>query len=72
VRERLGLRNGRRVRFTVEDGARAVIAPASNRLGDLAGILPKPARPKTLEEMDDTIRDAAAGRYRRSTAGAKR
>jgi antitoxin PrlF len=69
VRERLRLRSGHKLRFTVESGNRAVITPASTRLSDLAGILGKPKRSATIEEMDEAIRNAAVERYRRPVAG---
>lgn len=66
VRERLRLRSGHTVRFAVEDGDRAVITPIGTRLSDLAGILGKPKRSATLEEMDEAIRQAAVNRYLRA------
>ncbi len=66
VRERLRLRPGGTVRFTIED-AGAVMTPASRRLGDLVGVLPKPKRSATTEELEEAIRKAALGRYLRST-----
>jgi antitoxin PrlF len=71
IRERLRLRSGHRLRFTVEDGTRAVITPVPNRLSDLVGILPKPKRTVTLEEMDAGIPDAAVERFYRAV-GKKR
>jgi AbrB family looped-hinge helix DNA binding protein len=59
VREQLGLRSGQMIRFSVEGPGRAIITPASGRLSDLAGILPRPTRTVTLEEMDEAIRRAA-------------
>jgi AbrB family looped-hinge helix DNA binding protein len=72
VRERLRLRSGRKVRFTIEDAGRAVLTPVHTRLGDLAGILGKSPRSATLEEMDAAIRNGAVGRYRRAVGGKKR
>jgi AbrB family looped-hinge helix DNA binding protein len=72
VRERLRLRRGGKVRFTIEDEGRAVLAPVHTRLSDLAGILGKPPRSATLEEMDEAIRNAAVERYRRAVGGKKR
>ena len=66
VRERLGLRAGGKVRFTLEDDNRAVVTPAGHRLSDLFGILGKPPRSITLEEMDEAIGRAAVDRHSRS------
>jgi len=71
VRERLRLRRGSKVRFVVEDGGRATIAPVETRLSDLVGLLGKPKRSATLEEMDEAIRKGAVDRYLRAV-GRKR
>jgi antitoxin PrlF len=69
IRERLNLRAGAKVRFNVEDG-RVVLTRSGTKLADLFGILGKPPRSATLEEMDQAIRDAAIARYLR--AGGKK
>ena len=71
VREQLRLRSGRKVRFTIEDEGRAVLTPVHTRLSELAGILGKPPRSATIEEMDEAIRNAAVSRYRRAVGGKK-
>ena len=68
VRDELRLRAGHRVRFTVEEGTRAVITPVYRRLSELAGMLGKPKRSLTLEEMDEAIARAAVDRFRRAVA----
>lgn len=66
VRERLGLQRGGHVRLALdEEHNRAILSPKTVRLSDLAGMLGKPPRSLTLEEMDEVIADAAVGRYRR-------
>lgn len=74
VRERLHLRNGHRIEFTVEGDNRAVIRPAASRLSDLAGMLGKPKRKLTLtlEKMDEAIRQAAVDRYLRAIGGRRK
>lgn len=62
IRERLRLRRGQSLQFTVENENRVVIAPVFARLSELVGILPKPKRAVTIEEMDEAIRKAAANR----------
>ena len=71
VREQLRLRSGQELRFVVENGSRAVIVPVPKRLSDLAGILPKPKRTVTLEEMDEAIGKGIVERYRRAVGGRK-
>jgi AbrB family looped-hinge helix DNA binding protein len=65
VRKQLRLRSGQAVRFTIREG-RAEISPVYNRLSELAGILPKPKRTITLDEMDDEIRQSVVNRYLRA------
>jgi AbrB family looped-hinge helix DNA binding protein len=71
VRDRLRLHAGHKVRFSVEGANRAVMVPVGPRLSDLAGLLGKPKRSATLEEMDAAIRQAAVDRYLRAV-GKKR
>jgi AbrB family looped-hinge helix DNA binding protein len=58
VREKLGLEAGSRVDFTEQDGG-YLISVRTVRAADLAGALPKPARPVSLEEMDRAIAEGA-------------
>ncbi len=62
VRDRLKLRPGDRVEFIVEEDGRVVLVPATRRLADLYGVLPRPAHPVSLDEMEAAIRAGAAGR----------
>src|SRR3972149_6974628 len=71
LRERLGGRKGGKLRFTMEDRNRVVITPVFARLSDLVGILPKPKRAVTIEEMDEAIQKAVVDRYLRAV-GKKR
>lgn len=72
VRERLRLSDGAKVQFTVEDGDRIVLTRGGSKLSDLFGILGKPPRSLTLEDMDDVIQQAAVDRYRRAVGRKKR
>jgi antitoxin PrlF len=67
VREQLGLAKGGRVRLALDEENRAVLSRKQVRLADLAGMLGKPPRSLTLEEMDEVIAQAAVERYRRSS-----
>lgn len=66
VRERLNVGKGGKVRFTFEDGERIILARAELSVRDLFGILGKPRRSATLEQMDEAIRQHAVERYLRS------
>ena len=71
VREQLRLRGGHRLRFVVKDENQAVITPVGKKLSELAGLLGKPRRSATFEEMDEAIGRAIVGRYLRAV-GKKR
>jgi antitoxin PrlF len=71
VREQLRLRSGQELKFTVE-GDRMVVTPLYRRLSELVGILPKPKRIISFEEMDEVIQQAAVDRYMRAIGRKKR
>jgi AbrB family looped-hinge helix DNA binding protein len=60
VRLKLGLRQGDRVRFIIEDDGRVRLLPAKRSVADLMGILPKPKRKLSLEEIDTAVKTAVA------------
>jgi AbrB family looped-hinge helix DNA binding protein len=66
IRHQLRVRGGGKLRFTVEKGDRITVTAAGSRLSDLFGVLGKPPRSATLEEMDEGIRRAAVARYLRT------
>ena len=55
ARDALQLRPGDRVEFVLGDDGRLFLLSASRPLASLKGMLPKPARPVSLEEMDAAI-----------------
>lgn len=58
VRERLGLKPGDQIAFVfVGDEVRLV--PRNLTIDDLVGILPRPARAATIEEMEEAIAEGA-------------
>ena len=62
VRSELGLATGDRIDFVrMEDGHYAVV-PASHSVRSLKGIVPRPDKPVSLEDMDAAIAAGAAGR----------
>jgi AbrB family looped-hinge helix DNA binding protein len=56
VRDRLRLKAGDRIEFVLKDDGTAVVVPITFRVADLVGILPKPARPLSIEQIRETIR----------------
>lgn len=67
VRERLGVRAGSTLQFAVDEGGQVVVSAREPKISDLVGILPKPKRPATIEEMNEAARLGAISRYLRST-----
>lgn len=60
IREELGLREGDRLEFSVEDD-QVVIQRASEDISILYGFLESPdQRPVTVEEMSDAVKEAAS------------
>jgi len=56
IRTKLGLRQGDRVRFVIEDDGRVRLLPAKRDISELVGILPRPKRSISLEEMDEAVK----------------
>jgi antitoxin PrlF len=61
IRTKLGLEAGHRVEF-VETDAGFLVKPATRDIRSLKGILPKPAKPVTIEDMNRSL--ARMGRVR--------
>ncbi|MBL8384981.1 MAG: AbrB/MazE/SpoVT family DNA-binding domain-containing protein [Burkholderiales bacterium] len=61
VRQRLGLESGDRIEFIELDGGYA-IKPAIDDVRSLKGLLRKPAKPVSIEDMNAAIRARGAGR----------
>lgn len=55
IRDRLNLKAGDRIAFSMEDNGRLVVTPVTGSVMDLAGMLPRPAAPLSQEEMDEVI-----------------
>lgn len=61
IRDRLGLGQGTRIEWRIENGA-AIVRPRKIRAADLAGVLHRPGmKPVTVEEMDEAIANHVAG-----------
>ena len=59
IRDRLFLKPGYRVDFALGDNGELHVRPAKASVTELKGILPKPATPLTLEQMDEAIARAS-------------
>ena len=59
VRLKLNLKPGDRVLFLVEDDGAVRIRAANKDISSLIGILPRPKRAATLEEIEEAIQQAA-------------
>lgn len=62
VRRRLGLDAGDRVEFVELAPGRFAIQPATQDVRSLRGLLRKPARPVSVDDMKAAIRRRGAGR----------
>ena len=62
IRERLGLEAGVTLHFWVDPTGRIVVTPLTLGLDDLIGILPKPKRPLTIDEINEGIAETALER----------
>jgi AbrB family looped-hinge helix DNA binding protein len=65
IRLKLGLRPGDRIRFLLEADGRVRLMPAKRDISELVGILPKPRRALSIEEMDEAIARAVVEKFAR-------
>jgi len=65
VRRSLGLEQGDRLVWQVADGGRVEVHKVQGRLADLVGLLGKPRRSVTLQEMDEAVRKRVRERHAR-------
>ena len=65
VRLKLGLRPGDRIRFLLEADGRVRLMPAKRDISELVGILPKPKRALSIEDMDEAIGRAVTEKFAR-------
>lgn len=62
VRRRLGLSAGDRIEFVELESGTFAIKPAIDDVRSLKGLLRKPARPVSIEDMTAAVRARGAGR----------
>lgn len=65
------VRTGSKLRFAIEERNRVVVTARPSSIQDSFGMLGKPPKSATLEEMDEAVRQAAVDRYLRAV-GRKR
>jgi len=65
IRDQLGLRSGVTLHFWIDPTGRIVVTPLTLELEDLFGILPRPAQPFSLEEIEEAIEEEAVERATR-------
>lgn len=62
IRDRLKLKPGDRIDFVLDAGDEVRVVPVTASVKQLKGMVPKPKRPVTLQQMDDAITSAYAQR----------
>lgn len=62
LRKQLHLSPGDRVEFIVDEDNGVRMLPRLASITNLRGMLPKPAQPVSLEQMDEAIADALTGK----------
>jgi antitoxin PrlF len=62
VRRKLGVATGDRVEFVELDNGQFVLVPAVEDVRALKGIVPKPRRPVTIEEMRRIVAKRGGGK----------
>lgn len=60
IRLQLGLKQGDRVRFIVEDDGRVRLVPAKRDISELMGILPSTKGRFSLDEIDEIVQNSVA------------
>ncbi|RMG92653.1 MAG: AbrB/MazE/SpoVT family DNA-binding domain-containing protein [Candidatus Dadabacteria bacterium] len=60
VRKKLRLEPGARVEVVVTDDGKIELIPLRGSVRDLKGVVPKPDKPVTLEEMESAIWEGAS------------
>lgn len=64
IRDKLHLKPGDKIEFVLDDDDGLRVTPVTASITQLKGMVPAPASPLSLEEMDAAVADAATARYR--------
>ena len=62
VRDQLHLKAGDKIEFLVDEDGTVRVVPVTAKVTELKGMVPKPRRAVSLEEMDEAIARGAAKR----------
>ena len=62
IRDKLHLKPGDRIEFILDDDDGLRVTPVTASITQLKGMVPAPASPLTLEEMDAAVADATTAR----------
>ncbi|MEM9481241.1 MAG: AbrB/MazE/SpoVT family DNA-binding domain-containing protein [Verrucomicrobiota bacterium] len=65
VQRKLGVRPGDKLQYFFEEDGTVSLLPKTASISDLRGILPKPERALSVEEMEDGLAESAAERMER-------
>ena len=60
ARKRFGIKAGSKLDFIITDDNRMEVVPMTDSIKNLKGMVPKPEKTLTLEEMDQAIAEGAA------------
>ena len=60
ARRKFGIRAGSKLEFIITGDDRMEVIPMTDSIKNLKGMVPKPAKPLTLEEMDAAIAAGSA------------
>jgi AbrB family looped-hinge helix DNA binding protein len=61
VREKLNIQPGDRIHFFIEENGTVTFIPVKSDVRELKGILAKPAKPVSVEEMNEAVLNAGGG-----------
>lgn len=71
VRKAMGVSAGNRIDFVRMDDGKFLMIPVTGSIKALKGIIPRPKRPVTLEEMQEAIIAGATAGYKKPAAKKK-
>ncbi len=61
IRDYLGLHTGDKLEFSIEENGKVVLRPLTRDVSALKGLLPKPKKKVTIEQMNEAIAKGGAG-----------
>lgn len=61
IREQLKIQAGDKVHFFIDDSGRVIFLPVKTDVRSLKGIVPKPKKPVSVEDMNEAIKAGRGG-----------